>query len=148
MPMYEYQCPEHGIFSVVVSQYSPNSKAMCPECEQMRDRIISRPAKAFVHYAENQMLGNKSKGKYIPASETGGLPVLIPSFGALEKEEVEYTALVATEREKERVRKKKALSHRDPEKAKALENIVNTARNAPQGKRQETLSKVIKEGMV
>ena len=147
MPILEYECLEHGRFEKLKYTYDSNMEP-CPLCGKLSQKIMSRPAMGKVTHKENLPLGSGALGKYVPSSETGGLPVYIPSFGALEKEEVEYTALVATEKEKERVNKKKDLSMRNPDKAKALSNIVNMAHNAPQGKRKETLNKVLKEGMV
>jgi len=147
IPILEYSCREHGRFEKLKHSYDGNMEP-CPLCGKLSQKVMSRPAMGKVTHKENLPLGSGAQGKYVPSSETGGLPVYVPSFGAMEKEEVEYTALAATEKERERVGKKKTLSMRNPEKARALENIVNTARNAPQGKRKETLNKVLKEGMV
>ncbi len=145
MPILEYECREHGRFEQIKydSDYHMES---CPVCHKMCPKVMSRPAIIRFEHKENLPLGSGSRGKYIPSSETGGLPIFVPSFGALEQAEVDDVALAATEKERERVRGKKTM--RNPEKAKALENLVNTARNAPQGKRKKTLDKVLKEGMV
>ena len=91
---------------------------------------------------ERLPLGNKSRGRYLTSEETGGMPILIPSFGALEKEEVDYTAEAAIESERERV---KATPPRDSQVA--LANVVTEARKAPKGKRKETMQRITKEGM-
>ncbi len=92
--------------------------------------------------AERLPLGNKSKGRFIDSKETGGMSILVPSFGALEKEEVDYVAEEAIYREKER--QKKA----EPRLTKvALQNVVAKTLKAPKGKRKELLEKITKEGL-
>jgi hypothetical protein len=52
---------------------------------------------------ERLPLGNKSRGRYIK-TEDGQPDILIPSFGLLEKEEIDYIAEANIEKEKKRVR--------------------------------------------
>lgn len=92
---------------------------------------------------ERLPLGNKSRGRFIDSKETGGMSILVPSFGALEKEEVDYVAEEAIAEEKERVKAA------EPRLTKtALGNVVAEALKAPKGKRKETLEKITGEGMV
>jgi len=95
-----------------------------------------------VKNTERLPLGNKSRGRYLTSEETGGLPILIPSFGALEKEEIDYVAEAAIEKEKERV---KVTPPRDSQVA--ISNVVNESKKAPKGKRKGTMDLIRKEGM-
>src|SRR3990167_430633 len=60
----------------------------------------------IVRKKERLPLGEGSRGRFVTPEETGGLGILIPSFGAMEKEEVDYVAGMAIEKEKERIKKK------------------------------------------
>ena len=92
--------------------------------------------------AERLPLGNGSRGRFIDSKETGGMSILVPSFGALEKEEVDYVAEEAIYREKERQKKP------EPRLAKvALQNVVAATLKAPKGKRKKTLERITKEGL-
>lgn len=97
----------------------------------------------IVKTPERLPYGTGSRGRYITSEETGGHSILIPSFGALEKEEVDYVAEAAIEEERDRVAKKQP-----SEKQQALRNIVVETLKAPKGKRKATMDKIIEEGMV
>ena len=91
---------------------------------------------------ERLPLGNKSRGRFISSEETGGLSILIPSFGALEKEEVDYVAEEAIYQEKERVKTA------EPRLTKiALQNVMAETLKAPEGKRKKTLERITRERM-
>ncbi len=97
----------------------------------------------IVKTPEQLRLGNKSRGRFISSEETGGMSILIPSFGALEKEEVDYVAEEAIYREKERQKKS------EPRLTTvALQNVMAETLKAPKGKRKKTLERITKEGMV
>jgi len=85
-------------------------------------------------------LGEQEKSRYIPSKETGGLPVFIPSMGALEKEEVDYIALAAIENEKERVRKRRYSAQKE-----RLEQVALLVKQAKPGQRAKTAKQAIKE---
>lgn len=92
--------------------------------------------------AERLPLGNKSRGRFISSEETGGMSIFVPSFGALEKEEVDYVAEEAIYQERERLKKP------EPRLAKtALQNVMTETLKAPEGKRKKTLEQITKEGM-
>lgn len=76
--------------------------------------------------------GSNSRGKMI-ASESGRRAIFVPSFGALEKEEVEYLVEAAKEQEDDRLRKGKI----SVQKA-ALEAVTNEVRKAKPGQRAKT----------
>lgn len=83
--------------------------------------------------------GDKDRGKLVPP-EKGRRAIFVPSFGTMEKEEVDYVVEVAQEQEDERIRKNES-----SEQKEQLESVVNAARNAPAGKRAETAQKIINE---
>jgi hypothetical protein len=83
---------------------------------------------------EQLPLGNKSRGRYLTHEETGGADVFIPSFGALEKEEIDYIAEAEIEKEKTRVR-------RTPMKEN-MEKVVGAMMRAPKGKRGEKFDEI------
>ncbi len=96
----------------------------------------------IVRTPERLPYGNKSRGRLLSAEETGGLPILIPSFGALEKEEIDDVAAGAIEREHERVK------NSPPRATKvAIHNLVTEAKKAPEGKRKSTMDRIKVEGM-
>ena len=82
-------------------------------------------------------LGNKDRGKYIPP-EDGRRAIFVPSFGTMEKEEVEYVVEVAKEQEDERLKRGGVSAQRA-----ALERVTQAVRQAPSGKRAETAKRII-----
>jgi len=91
---------------------------------------------------ERLPLGSGSRGRFIDSKETGGMSILVPSFGALEKEEVDYVVEEAIYQEKERVKTA------EPRLTKvALQNVITETMKAPAGKRKKTLEQITKEGM-
>lgn len=44
MPIYEYRCPEHGVFEQIRPFSESDETGTCPECEAECGRIISLPA--------------------------------------------------------------------------------------------------------
>ena len=43
MPVYEYQCSEHGVFELIKSVAQVREPGLCPACEQPGQRLISAP---------------------------------------------------------------------------------------------------------
>jgi hypothetical protein len=87
---------------------------------------------------ERQMHGSGAKGRFIPA-EKGRRSIYVPSFGALEKEEVDYMVEAAQEQEDERVRKGSKSEIKEN-----LEVVADAARRAPRGQRAKTAKEIIK----
>jgi len=142
MPIYQYQCLRCGLCFEKLQPMVMQGKASCPDCGSTGKLIPSAPAPAIIHEKERLRLGSKSRGRLVSAEETGGMSILVPSFGALEKEEVDYTAEVAIAQEKERVKKA------EPRLAAvALQNVVTETLKAPEGKRKKLLEQITKEGM-
>ena len=82
--------------------------------------------------------GSNSRGKFIPA-EKGRRSIFVPSFGALEKEEVDYIVEASQEQEDERIRK-----GRKSEKKEQLEQVVEAVRRAPKGERAKTAKEIMR----
>ena len=91
--------------------------------------------------------GEGSAGKYVSAKETGGLPIFVPSFGAVEQAEVDYVAEQAVGKERERVKAHKALNESNALTKEALGNIVETVKAQPEGKRIKAATEIIREGL-
>ena len=132
MPIYIYSCPRHGKFEIIRGDFKKHIP--CVECGLTSHSVISIPYRTRVEHKENLPLGNKSRGRFIPpdGNRSG---ILVPSFGALEKEEVDYIAEASLEKERNRVRKS--------EQKDALENVTKALLSSPQGKRHETLNKIL-----
>ena len=133
-PLYEYRCPKDGVWESI---NSGENTLPCPECGKSCKRIFSIPAKARVTYKENLPLGNKSRGRFIPPKD-GRAGILIPSYGLLEKEEIDYIAEANIEKEEKR--------KRDNPQKENLNNLINYARTVKPGKRDEAIRQVLKEG--
>lgn len=43
MPMYEYKCPDHGVFEQLGSLDSFDQPSMCPQCQLLSQRIVAIP---------------------------------------------------------------------------------------------------------
>jgi len=82
---------------------------------------------------EQLPLGNKSRGRFIKTGK-GQPDILIPSYGLLEKEEIDYIAEANIEKDKDRVR-------RTPMKEN-LEKVTKALLNAPQGERRKLLNEI------
>lgn len=93
---------------------------------------------SFCFKSKEQLpLGNKSRGRFIePEGNKPG--ILIPSYGVLEKEEIDYIAEASLEKREKEVR----LSQNKIR----ISNIANRARNAKEGERAKTISKIISNG--
>lgn len=147
MPLFEYECPLGHRFSKIV-KFSDNGEfAPCPQCSDTARKILSLPSRAIIRAKEQLPYGSGSRGRFIPAEETGGRSVFVPSFGSMEKEEVDYVTEVAVEQEKERIAKNLHEEHRDYKTKEAMANIVKQSKKAPEGKRKETMERILKEGM-
>ena len=119
MALREYDCPNCGSFERINNDH-------CPKCGEVCVPKISAPARIIVNHKENQMLGTKSPGKYIPA-QNGKPSVFVPSFGLMEQAEVDYIAEGALEKPM-------------PERAnkKRMETVTTKMMNAPRGERYTT----------
>jgi len=84
--------------------------------------------------------GHNDRGKFIPA-EKGRRAIFVPSFGVLEKEEVEYLTEAAQEQEDTRLRKGRVSRQKEQ-----LEQVTEAVRHAPNGRRAELARKIAQGG--
>ena len=84
--------------------------------------------------------GNGSRGRYISHTETGGSDIFVPSFGAMEKEEVDYVVEGAIEKERARVKRRETTRTRE-----LLESYVGLAHRTKPGKRGEAIREAMKQ---
>ena len=147
MPSYEYQCLRCGICFDKMQPMELRGMASCPDCGSTGKLIPSMPAPIVVRQKARQMYGSGSPGKYVPSAVTGGLPIYVPSFGAMEQAEVDYVAEAAVHKERERVAKNKPLSEENAKTKQALGNVVKIGKSQKEGKRAETMAQVSQEGL-
>ncbi len=93
----------------------------------------------IIKHKEQLPYGNNSRGKFLP-SEKGRRAIFVPSFGVLEKEEVDYLVEASQEKEDERIKKGTKSQQKEE-----LEQVATAMLRAPEGKRAETGCDIIKE---
>lgn len=132
MPLYDFSCPDCGDFEKIANS---DEEVRCPHCGKLAHRKLSVPSRIIVNHGENLPYGNKSRGRMVTTEK--GTNILIPSWGALEKEEIDYIAEVAIEKDKNEVRI-------SPQK-KTIGNLVALANRTPRGKRSMKIREALKE---
>ncbi len=140
MPIYSYICEKHGRFDKI--QNLGDDGAQCPRCNNLGQRIPTTPARITIQTKERLPFGSGSRGRYVSSIETGGLPIFVPSWGALEKAEVDYLADAAIDKEKERVRKKREYVRQDKER---ISKYMKLAYETKPGQRAKTVREAMKE---
>lgn len=85
--------------------------------------------------------GSKAPSQLIESKVEGGHPSYVISEGALEQEEIDHIALVQEERDLIHSKRQKT------DTAKAIGNLVTTAKKEKQGKRFSTMKKIKNEGL-
>ena len=141
MPLYPFYCTQHGQFDVFKHMQDDSWDITCPGCLKPAMRVWTAPASSTAQ-KERLRFGTGSPGRIIPSRDTGGLDILIPSMGAMEQEEVDYIALGAIEKEKERVKKRKGPRNEMQAKIQAYTDL---ARHTKAGQRAKTIREAIKE---
>jgi len=111
--------------------------AVCTKCGRWARKLISAPARIIINESESLPYGSGSRGKFIP-SEKGRRPIFVPSFGSMEREEIDYVVEVAQGQEDERLQKNEKSIQKE-----SLENVVEAARRAPSGERAKTARELI-----
>ncbi len=81
--------------------------------------------------------GSGSRGKFVPP-ENGRRGIFVPSWGALEKEEIDYIVTAEQEKEDERIKKREQSITKQK-----LEYVTATVLQAPEGKRAEAAQESI-----
>ena len=105
----------------------------------MTDPLVEkiRTLGIIVRQKERLPLGNKDRGKFVE-TEKGRRAIFVPSFGVLEKEEVDYLVEVAQGQEDDRL-KNKPISQQKGE----LEQVAQAMLDTPVGKRAKTGREII-----
>jgi DNA-directed RNA polymerase subunit RPC12/RpoP len=134
MPIFEYLCPRCGRVESISANFKKHIP--CPECG-LKAKIVPSIAHGFVRYKETLPLGNKSRGRFIPP-KGNKMGILIPSFGYLEKEEVDYITEAAIEKEEKRVKN----LVRKSGKKKAVENATKYLMSKPKEERMKILKEI------
>ena len=81
--------------------------------------------------------GTGDRGRFVP-SEGGRRAIFVPSWGTMEKDEIDYVVAVAQEQEDERI-KRPVLSKQKQE----LEFVANEMKKAPPGQRAKVAKQII-----
>ncbi len=140
MPVYSYWCHFHGGFDMI--QPLGELSALCPKCKRTAQKVMTSPARITVQQKERLPYGYGSRGRFISHTETGGMDILIPSWGAMDKSEIDDLAETSIAKEKDRVRKKRNTERKIKQKIGAY---MDLALKAPQGQRIKVLKEAMKQ---
>lgn len=67
MPLYEYKCPEHGVFQELASMDDHDKPQHCPQCQAMSARIVVLPPKIALLLKETrEALERNEKAQHEP----------------------------------------------------------------------------------
>ena len=69
MPLYEYECREHGVFELSRPMADSSKSAECPWCATAAPRILSTPALAQVPVATRVARDRNEKSRHEPRLE-------------------------------------------------------------------------------
>ncbi len=141
MPGYTFECPNHGVFDLIQGMNTLNTGA-CPRCGRTSTRRMSTPARITIVKRERLPLGEGSRGRFVSHEETGGMDIFVPSWGAMEKAEVDYVTQGAIEKEKARARKQRT----ERRAQKEIGALISLAYATKPGQRAKTLREAIKGG--
>lgn len=143
MPFYIFCCQEHGEFEDFRSMEAAILPTPCPLCRRIAVRVWTAPAIKIVS-KQRLPLGKGCYGKTVTHQETGGLDIFVPSFGAMEQDEVDYIAQGAVEKERARVKKAQKQGARNETQVK-IGAYADLARKAKPGQRAKTIREALKE---
>lgn len=139
MPLYDFECGSCQYrFNKLVQMGT--STAPCPVCGAMAKQIMSALARIIVNSSDNLPLGRGAMGKMVKG-EDGRRDIYVPSFGALEQDEIDYIIEGATEKEDQRLRKGEP-----SEQKQAIGAVANEMRKAPPGERAKTGEAIVQGG--
>ncbi|MBX2806989.1 MAG: zinc ribbon domain-containing protein [Hyphomicrobiales bacterium] len=73
MPVYEYECSECGVFTVLRPMHECRDPLDCPECGEAAERVLlSMPAIAGMDPAQRKALSVNEKASHEPRSSRQG----------------------------------------------------------------------------
>lgn len=71
MPVYDYKCPEHGIFHELATLENHANPASCPQCRKLAPRIIiMAPKIAQMASATRSAMEKNERSRHEPALST------------------------------------------------------------------------------
>jgi putative FmdB family regulatory protein len=66
MPLYEYECSDHGVFEVRRSLAESAQPDACPVCDRASPRIVSAPAFRRLARSQVHALDRNERSRYEP----------------------------------------------------------------------------------
>lgn len=88
---------------------------------------------------ERLAYGDKDRGRFVE-SEKGRRAIFVPSFGTMEREEIDDIVLAAQGQEDERIKKGEKTQLKEN-----IENLTQAALSAPKGQRAKIVREILKE---
>jgi len=86
MPVYDYKCREHGVFSELATMDQSEQPAACPVCRQFSARIIRLPTSLTrLSQSDRQAHERNERAKHEPLSSSLSEPSRSPGHGAHDK---------------------------------------------------------------
>lgn len=85
MPIYEFECQEHGVFETTKSLAQARDPAQCPDCGRGAPRILSLPSLARLSRSVVKARDVNEKSRHDPKVVTrqkGGAPAPAPARAA------------------------------------------------------------------
>lgn len=73
MPLYDYKCPEHGVFQELAAMADHEKPSFCPQCQTMSARIVLiPPAIAQMIKEKKEAMERNEKSQHAPEFMTSG----------------------------------------------------------------------------
>ena len=66
MPLYEYDCKQHGVFEAIHSIMQAEEPQRCPSCDALSQRVLSAPRLACVGAHERIARDRNEKSQHEP----------------------------------------------------------------------------------
>ena len=67
MPLYDYKCPEHGVFQELAAMADHEKPSFCPQCQTMSARIVLiPPAIAQMIKEKKEAMERNEKAQHAP----------------------------------------------------------------------------------
>jgi putative FmdB family regulatory protein len=66
MPIYEYECGEHGVFEDQRKIAEAHADGTCPECRRASPRIVSAPALGRLERSQVRAMERNEKSRHEP----------------------------------------------------------------------------------
>jgi putative FmdB family regulatory protein len=72
MPIYEYECSQHGVFEELRPMQRSAEGAECPTCQALARRVLSATRTSLVPRAVSTAIGRNEKSQHAPEVSTRG----------------------------------------------------------------------------